>query len=146
MKTFVIKKFDELSGREVYEILKARSTVFMMEQNIHYLDMDDVDYRSVHFVEVDDDGHVIAYLRMYASDEDGAVNVGRVLVLERGQGNGRELVNLAIDYATQKGYRYVFCNAQKQTVAFYERCGFETISEEFIEAGIPHVRMRKELV
>ena len=44
MKTFVIKKFDELSGREVYEILKARSTVFMMEQNIHYLDMDDVDY------------------------------------------------------------------------------------------------------
>lgn len=56
------------------------------------------------------------------------------------------LVNLAIDYATQKGYRYIFCNAQKQTIAFYERCGFETISEEFIEAGIPHVKMRKELV
>jgi ElaA protein len=146
MKTFVIKKFDELSGREVYEILKARSAVFTMEQNIHYMDMDDVDYRSVHFAEVDDDGHVIAYLRMFAADDAEAVNVGRVLVLARGQGNGRELMNLAIDYATQKGYRCIFCNAQKQTIAFYERCGFETISEEFIEAGIPHVRMRRELV
>ena len=45
---FYVKPFDALSGAEVYEILKARSAVFMMEQEIRYLDIDDIDYRSLH--------------------------------------------------------------------------------------------------
>ena len=145
-KSLVIKTFDELSGREEYEILKARSAVFMMEQNIHYLDMDDVDYRSVHFTETDDSGHVTAYLRMYGSDEDKtSVNIGRVLVMERGRGNGQRLIEHAVRYAEDNGYRKICCDAQKQTVPFYERCGFYKISDEFIEAGIPHIRMQRDI-
>jgi ElaA protein len=142
----LIRRFDELSGREVYEILKARSAVFMMEQNIHYLDMDDVDYRSVHFAEADDAGHVTAYLRMYEEDEDRtSVRIGRVLAMERGHGSGRKLVECAVGYAAEKGYRRICCDAQKQTVPFYEKCGFRSVSEEFMEAGIPHVRMQRAL-
>ena len=140
----LIKRFDELSGREVYEILKARSAVFMMEQNIHYLDMDDVDYRSIHFAETDDSGHVTAYLRMYESEEDRtAVNIGRVLVMDRGRGNGQKLIDRAFSYAAENGYHQICCDAQKQTVSFYEKCGFHVVSEEFIEAGLPHVRMQR---
>lgn len=142
----LIKRFDELSGREVYEILKVRSAVFMMEQNIRYLDMDDVDYRSVHFAEEDDAGHVTAYLRMYESEEDRtAVRIGRVLAVDRGHGNGRKLVDRAVGYAAENGYRRIGCDAQKQTVPFYEKCGFQRDSEEFMEAGIPHVRMQRTL-
>ena len=142
----IIKKFEELTGSEVYEILKARSAVFMMEQNIHYLDMDDIDYRSIHFADMDGSGHVTAYLRMYGSEEDrAAVNIGRVLTVMRGSGNGRKLIDRAVSYASENGYRKVCCDAQKQTVLFYEKCGFHRISDEFIEAGIPHIRMQRDL-
>ncbi|MCR5774722.1 MAG: GNAT family N-acetyltransferase [Lachnospiraceae bacterium] len=145
-KTLEIRTFDELSGREVYEILKARSAVFMMEQSIHYLDMDDVDLRSVHFAGYDDRGLVTRYLRMYdAEDDKSAVNIGRVLVMDRGDGQGRDLVSRAVAYAADKGYRRMCCDAQKQSVPFYEKCGFSVVSDEFIEAGIPHIKMQRDI-
>lgn len=44
----IVKEFSELSTKELYEILKSRSKIFVVEQNINYLDMDDIDYRSLH--------------------------------------------------------------------------------------------------
>ena len=60
---FIVKKFNELTAGELYEILKARSAVFLLEQNIVCQDMDDVDYDSYHFF-ICDDKKVMAYLRV----------------------------------------------------------------------------------
>ena len=141
-----IKTFEELTTREVYEILKARCSVFVMEQNIHYLDMDDVDYRSIHIFETDEDLNVTAYLRMYLPDDDPDTYLfGRVLSVSRGSGTGRKLLEEAGRYAVSMGKKKLMCDAQKQSMGFYEKCGFERVSEDFIEAGIPHLKMEKWL-
>ena len=140
------RRFDELTGTEVYEILKARSAVFMMEQKIFYLDMDNIDYKSIHIFEQGTDGRVTVYLRLFPSEErPEAARIGRVLTMDRGLGNGRKLLCAAEEYALRNGYSEIVLDAQVQTVRFYQKCGYEVISKEFIEAGIPHVQMRKVL-
>lgn len=87
---FIVKRFEQLTEKEVYEILKARAEIFMMEQNIMYLDMDDIDYKSLHcfFTE---EGRVLAYLRAFHEEEgDEEVRIGRVLSIEHGKGHGKE--------------------------------------------------------
>ena len=48
MNKLIAKHFNELTTKELYEILKARAAIFIMEQNIQYQDMDDIDYESLH--------------------------------------------------------------------------------------------------
>ena len=81
----IAKKFDELTTNELYEILKARAEIFIMEQNIHYQDMDNIDYESLHcfFVE---DNKVVAYLRaFYQNENKNVVKIGIVLTLKNGK-------------------------------------------------------------
>lgn len=88
----ISKKFNELTTVELYEILKARAEIFVMEQSIHYQDMDNVDYNSLHcfFME---DNRVIAYLRaFYQEDNKDIVRIGRVLTLRHGNGIGRNIL------------------------------------------------------
>ena len=139
-----VKMFGELSLNELYEILKARSEVFMMEQNIHYLDMDDVDYGAIHIFELND-GRVTAYLRMYDTGEKSAYQIGRVLTRRRGGGDGRRLLAAAEDYARSHEKTYLACDAQVQSKGFYDKTGFVAVSDEFIEAGIPHIKMEKKI-
>lgn len=92
----IAKKFEELDIAELYEILKARTEIFIMEQNIHYQDMDNVDYKSLHcfFME---ENKVIAYLRaFYQEDNNDIVRIGRVLTLRHGNEIGRELMEKSI--------------------------------------------------
>ena len=139
-----VKMFTELSPKELYEILKARSEVFMMEQNIHYLDMDDVDYKAIHIFEMND-GKVTAYLRMYDADEKSAYQIGRVLTKRRGCGDGKRLLAAAEDYARSHGKTHLACDAQIQSKGFYDKIGFVAVSDEFTQAGIPHIKMEKKL-
>ena len=81
---FVCKRFDELTGKELYELLKARSAIFVVEQNCPYLDMDDVDYESIHMF-YEEEGKVLAYCRTFVA-ECGGVKIGRVLSAEHGKG------------------------------------------------------------
>lgn len=139
---FIVKKMDELTAAELYEILKARSKVFMLEQKIRCLDMDDVDYESFHIFSMEE-GLVTSNLRVYPIEEKGAAKLGRVLTLSRGKGNGRKLMNQAISVAKERlGARVLYVDAQVQASPFYEKCGFRVISEEFLEEGIPHVKMK----
>lgn len=62
-----IKKFNELTTKELYEILKSREEIFIMEQNINYQDLDDIDYKSLHFF-FEEDNHIITYLRAFYKD------------------------------------------------------------------------------
>ena len=135
-----IKSFTELSGSEVYEILKARCDVFTVEQQICYPDMDDIDYGALHVFIADDNGLVLAYLRLYR--EDGDVHMGRVLTREHGKGLGRILVEEGIRAAESHfGAGRIVIHSQQYCIGFYEKFGFQVSSDVFIEAEIPHVEM-----
>lgn len=137
--TFNAKLFEELSAAEVYEILKARSVVFLLEQNIKCLDEDDVDYRCLHCF-FEEHGRVTAYLRAFTDNEK--IRIGRVLTLSHGQGHGRQLMELGIAAARERfGELPIIIDAQKHAEGFYKKLGFVTVSEEFLEEGIVHVAM-----
>lgn len=136
---FKAKRFDELSGSEVYEILKARSKVFMLEQNIRCLDMDGADYRCLHCF-FEEHGQVASYLRAYTDGEK--IRVGRVLSVTRGQGLGRMIMQRGVSAAREVfGDRAVIMDAQKHAEEFYRKLGFMTTSGEFLEEGVVHVQM-----
>lgn len=141
---FSVKKFDKLTNKQVYEILKSRCEVFMLEQRIICQDMDDVDYDSFHFL-FEEDGRVIAYLRAFYSDDDTML-IGRVLTLNHGQGIGRSLMNNTLDYIRNNlRCAKIQIHSQKQAVGFYKKFGFKEVSDEFLEEGVVHVMMEMSL-
>ena len=142
----VAKTFSELTTSELYEILKARSAIFILEQSIHYQDLDDVDYQSYHFF-IEENKKVIAYLRAYyVDDTKKVVKLGRVLTREHGKGIGRQLLEQSIPLIKEKmKVDKITIDAQKQALGFYEKLGFKTTSKDFLEEGIVHVKMEKEI-
>ncbi len=141
-----IKTFDELTTKELYEILKARVEVFIMEQKCNYQDVDGKDYESIHIF-YEDQGKILAYLRVYKkSNDESTMQVGRVLTVERGTGLGRKLLVEAIKVIrSKKDINRIFMEAQTYAVGFYEKEGFEVCSDEFLEDDIPHVEMELKL-
>lgn len=141
-----VKKFQELTTTELYEILKARTEIFIMEQDINYQDMDDIDYKSLHcfFTE---DKKVIAYLRAFYQENDGdIVRIGRVLTLQHGNGTGRDLLEQSLKVIKENmKCKKIVMDAQKYAVGFYEKFGFKTISDDFYEEGILHVVMELDV-
>ena len=137
-----VKKFEELTTTELYEILKARAEIFIMEQNINYQDMDDIDYKSLHCF-IKEGNKVIAYLRgFYKNEEKTVVKIGRVLTLEHGKGTGRVLLEESLQAIKEKmPCAMIYIEAQTHAVGFYEKFGFEVTSGEFMEEGIMHVAM-----
>ena len=143
--TLYAKTFEQLSGAQVYEILKARAAVFTMEQEIRYPDMDDIDYRSVHCF-FERDGKVVAYLRAFAEETAHCFHVGRVLTTVRGAGLRRQLLEQSLQVLRERyGCRKVVLHSQTGAAGFYEKVGFHTVGGVFTEAGIPHVKMEREL-
>ena len=144
MSMFIAKTFEELTTKEIYEILKARAAVFVVEQNIVYQDMDDKDYDSLH-VFCEEDGRVTAYLRAFKVEAD-VVRVGRVLTLQHGQGLGGKLLNYGLEEIRRKFLpKVITIDSQCHAIGFYEKAGFRVCSEEFLEEGIMHVKMELEV-
>ncbi len=141
---FSAKTFGELTAREIYEILKARAAVFIVEQRIVYQDMDDKDYDSLH-VFYEEDGRVTAYLRSFTVAPD-VVQMGRVLTLEHGQGLGGRLLDFGLEEIRRRySPKVITIDSQCHAIGFYERAGFEVCSGEFLEEGIMHVKMELKL-
>lgn len=142
-----IKTFAELTAEELYEILRTREAVFIVEQNCPYPEVDGKDYDAVHYFYRGDDGRVVAYLRLfYKHDEPGTVQIGRMVTTMRGIGLGRKLLHEGIDYAL--GHMHpegFYLEAQQYAIGFYEKEGFRVTSEPFLEDGIPHVQMRRDI-
>lgn len=140
---FVAKSFSELTTKELYEILKVRSQVFMLEQEIHCLDMDGVDLDSRHYF-LEDDGYIYAYLRAYYID-DSTVKIGRVLTIRRSVGLGADIMRRAIvDIGENMPCEKIHIDAQKHAVGFYEKLGFKPVSDEFLEEGVVHIAVELE--
>ena len=139
----IVKKFSELTNYELYEILKLRSLVFVVEQNCVYLDADSVDLDAYH-VYIKDGDEIVAYLRVI---DKGArleeVSIGRVISLRRREGLGTKIMLEGIKVAKEKfGAKVIKIGAQAYAVPFYEQVGFKKIENgEYIEDGQPHVYM-----
>jgi len=139
-----VKTFDELTARQVYEIMRVRCAVFVVEQNCPYQDVDEADLEALH-VFYHEDGEILAYLRIFEKDENTA-RIGKVLTMRRGEGLGALLLKAgirAVKEHTDK--KEIYIEAQSYAVGFYEREGFACCSEEFLEDGIPHIQMRLKL-
>ncbi len=139
-----IKTFNELTTAELYEILRIRAEVFVVEQTCVYQDLDLKDKRAYH-VFAEENGEVIAYLRIL---EKGVsyheISIGRVLVKEeyRGRGLARELMQRAISFVEEAlKEKEIRISAQKYLLKFYESLGFTAVSEVYLEDGIEHVEM-----
>ena len=137
---FKAKFFDELTTRELYGIVQARTEIFLLEQRIICQDFDGVDLDALHCF-LEKDGRVMAYLRAYRV-EGGDVKIGRVLSITHGIGLGTRLMREAVGAIREKmGDGRIVLNAQAHAEGFYRRLGFQTASPAFLEEGIPHVKM-----
>lgn len=139
-----VKHFTELTTTELYEIFKARFSVFVIEQNCHYLDMDDIDYSATH-IALFRKGKVIAYARLFPGTKDGEWIVGRMLTVERKKGYGVYLMERVEAEAIRQGATTLLMHAQTHAVPFYAKLGFKTFGTVFTEADMPHIEMKKEL-
>jgi ElaA protein len=134
--------FEELDTRTAYLLWQLRESVFVVEQNCPYPELDgrDLEPGTTH-VWVEDGGEPVAYLRVL---DDGAVTrIGRVLVARthRGRGLADILMATALDTV---GTRPSRLDAQSYLAKWYTRFGYEQTGEEFVEDGIPHVPMSRQ--
>ena len=143
---FVSKTFKELTTEELYEILRVRAEVFVVEQNCVYQDLDEKDQESLHlFYEVS--GRIQAYLRIFMKNPDEKlVQIGRVLTTARGTGLGGRILQDGLREAKRHfEAQEVYIEAQCYATGYYEKAGFTVTSDEFLEDGIPHVEMKVEI-
>ncbi|MGL5230584.1 MAG: GNAT family N-acetyltransferase, partial [Cetobacterium sp.] len=141
------KKFNELTLEELYEILKLRSEVFVVEQKCIYNDIDGKDLTSSHIM-IKENGKIKAYLRALqpgVSYEDASL--GRVLVSPdaRGKGYAKVIVTKGVEYILNNFNTIkITIGAQEYLKNFYSEIGFKPISEVYDEDGIPHLDMTFE--
>ncbi len=143
---FFVKRFDELTPDELYEIIKTRFDIFVIEQNIMCRDLDDVDKIALHVYCRDADGRVTGYLRVFWNDEAAKIaQIGRVVTLTHGIGIGGALLAKGIDVARRMGATSILLHSQEYAIGYYAKQGFEVTSDIFFEDTIPHVEMVKRL-
>ena len=138
-----IKHFSELSAEELYEIYKLRVSVFVVEQQCPYQEVDDAD-RVAYHLWLQEEGKIVAYARVLPQ---GAVfpevSIGRVIAVKRRCGLGSRIVAAALEAAQEKfGAEVVTIEAQTYAKSLYEKAGFCQTSAEFLEDGIPHILMQ----
>ena len=146
MERFV-KTFDGLTAEELYDILQIRVSVFVVEQNCPYMEVDGRDKDAVH-VWLKDENGIEAYLRvMDRGVESEYVSIGRVLAVKRREGLGsavlREGIRAAKEYFNAG---HIYLEAQVYAKGMYEKQGFRAISDEYRDDGIPHVKMLLDCV
>ena len=138
-------QFQQLSKKQLYDLLKLRQDVFVIEQQCIYPDIDGLDPDCIHLLGYDGD-HLSAYLRLIpaAFHQSGNVALGRIISLatQRGSGIGKAMMQQAMLYAS-KHYpeQDVQLSAQYHLQAFYQKFGFSSISEPYDEDGIQHIDM-----
>ncbi|WP_372369442.1 GNAT family N-acetyltransferase [Candidatus Uabimicrobium sp. HlEnr_7] len=141
---FSWKRFCDLTLYELYEILKVRQEVFVVEQKCFYLDLDDKDQQSWHLQGFCGDA-LVCYLRVIVCPDK--IKIGRVLTLPnmRKKGVARSTVDYALQKINDQFSKFAIeLAAQVHLQKFYESFGFNAISSPYDEDGIMHIDMRKE--
>ena len=140
----ITKTFYELDTEDLYQILRLRSEVFVVEQDCVYQDIDNKDHNAIHLYYKEND-QIVAYTRIFkAGDYYENPCIGRVVVSKKNRGNdlGKKIMIDSMEYIKQniKGEK-IELSAQKYLDKFYKDLGFYKIGEEYLEDGIPHQRM-----
>jgi ElaA protein len=143
-----IKHYNDLSLNEFHDIIALRLEAFVVEQNCAYLDLDGKDKKSYHLICRNGKGDVVATARIMPPGlqyNDAAI--GRVVIEEgiRGHGVGHDLMDRCIEFSVQEfGGAPIRISAQKHLEKYYEKHGFTSTGNEYLEDGIPHVEMLLE--
>lgn len=137
--------FEELNIHQLYGLLRARQEVFMMEQDVHYLDCDNKDQVCEHLIAYDSDDKLLGYSRLLppglAYEE---CSFGRILTTKeaRGAGIGRLILKeLLREQEKRYGDIGVRISAQLYLMETYTRYGFISVGEQYLEDTLPHIEM-----
>ncbi|NJB37038.1 GNAT family N-acetyltransferase [Croceivirga sp. JEA036] len=140
-----IKKFDELNIHQLYAILTLRSQVFVVEQDCVYQDLDGKDKLASHIMGFNANGQLAAYTRVFSSgDYFKNASIGRVVVAptQRKYGYGKVIMQKSIDFLIdQCSEKFIEISAQVYLLKFYNELGFRESGEQYLEDGIPHIKM-----
>lgn len=143
----LVKNFEELSTAELYQILRLRSEVFVVEQDCVYQDLDNKDQKALHVVGFKN-GNVVAYTRIFKSgDYFEHASIGRVVVAmdQRKYGFGKDIMKASISVIEKRFPETpIEISAQSYLIKFYSELGFVPFGDEYLEDGIPHTRMIKK--
>lgn len=139
----IVKHFSQLSTDELFEIYRLRVSVFVVEQKCAYQEVDDIDKIAYHVYLADEAG-IHAYARVFPNGKD--VSIGRVIAVKRRCGLGSQIVQAAVRVAEEHfSADKITLEAQVYARKLYENLGFRQVSGEFLEDGIAHVRMERNL-
>lgn len=137
--------FESLGPFGLYRLLRARISVFVVEQDCPYQDLDCLDDRATHLWAETSEGEILAYARVLPPGVSYAeASIGRVLTtrIGRARGLGRTLMQRALaECASRFPGTGIRISAQEYLLAFYTGLGFETIRGPYLEDGIPHLEM-----
>lgn len=143
-----IKSFEKLTNIELYNIMRLRSEVFVIEQQCIYLDADGKDAHCTHVMGTDQHNNLIAYSRIVpAGISFHEASIGRVLSSnkDRGVGAGKELMHKSINVINNLyGNVPIRIGAQSYLKKFYEKFDFVVASNEYLEDSIPHIEMLRD--
>lgn len=142
----IVKHFSELTTEELVEIYKLRVSVFVVEQQCLYQEIDDADKEAYH-IWLQGEAGMEAYARVLPKGTAfPTVAIGRVIAVKRRCGLGSRIVAAAIDAAKERlGADTITLEAQVYARRLYEKAGFYQTSDEFLEDDIPHIRMQLDL-
>lgn len=134
--------FSELTNHELYELLKLRVDVFVVEQECCYEEIDNKDQQAIHLL-MKENELLVGYARILF--EETHLHIGRIISHQnkRGTGIGKQLMEKSLWYC-DKNYpgEPVYLSAQAHLEAYYQRFGFHTISKPYDWDGIDHIDMR----
>jgi len=140
----MLKAFNELTVHQLYEILKLRSTIFVLEQQCLYQDMDDKD-KHCHHLMIFEDNQLAAYTRLVPAGVSFIeISIGRVITNPgyRGRGLARKLMQQSIEACYDLfGIQPIRIGAQLYLKDFYSSLGFVQQGETYLEDDIPHIEM-----
>jgi len=139
--------FSQLTTEQLYEILKLRVDVFVVEQTCPYPELDNKDrFDGVYHLLGYQDGSLIAYSRLMSpSISYSNSSFGRVAISEnhRGNGLGQQLLSTILEHCERLWPNQdIDIGAQEYLLAYYQKYGFKAISPVYLEDDIPHINMR----
>ncbi|MDX1592166.1 MAG: GNAT family N-acetyltransferase [Balneolaceae bacterium] len=143
MKWVYYEQFEDIPVRTLYDILKLRQDIFIIEQDCIYEDIDRLDLHSSHLVLFDEES-LAGYSRLVPPGvKYDDISIGRIAISQdyRNRGLGKELVQRSIRIAESAGFKRIRIEAQTYLNEFYRELGFRSDGDEYILDGIPHREM-----
>lgn len=131
---------------DFFTLMRIRRDVFIKEQQVDPdIEMDTLDDHAMHFILIEKEHDIIGTCRVIINDD--TCKIGRVAIVKekRSLGYGSFLMKALEQELKAMGFTYLYLDAQLHASSFYKNCGFQEIGDIFIEAGIKHIKMEKNI-